>query len=261
MKELCILIFFLLPAFVFGQDKILFTNGIQKEGSILYRDNKWIYYGARPKPKVNEKKLVLIDSIFKTEKVKIENNVKKNSLQKSIAQQLLKRNEVRSRAKAQYAVLVRVAADNVFSVTHADGREEIIYSPDTLGFLVMDVVEPELDLTVDEMRRYIYGRQDGMKVSGDKAMNVSMMVSAIGGGLGAFYGPIAPSIYIIILGTTKQKPNEKLVAHPEYIFDENYLAGYNKSARKRKIIAATGGGLIGLGLGIIYYQTAFRGWK
>jgi len=155
----------------------------------------------------------------------------------------------------------RFRKENVFSITYLDGREEIIYSPDTLGFLVTDVVEPEIDYTVEEMRRYIYGRQDGMAQNGDKARNISLMVGTVGAGLGAFFGPIAPSVYILVLGTTKQRPDEKSVAHPEFIFDENYLEGYKKSARRKKIIAAAEGGLIGLGVGILYYQTVFRGWK
>lgn len=151
--------------------------------------------------------------------------------------------------------------ENIFSITYSDGREEVIYSPDTLGFLVMDVVEPEIDLTVEEMRRYIAGAQDGMKVKKTAALLTSAGISTVGSGLGAFFGPVAPATYIIVLGTTKQKPDENKVAHPEYILDESYLAGYKKAARKRKIIAAAEGGLIGLAAGIVIYQTAFRGWK
>lgn len=154
----------------------------------------------------------------------------------------------------------RFRKENVFSITYLDGREQIIYSPDTLGFLVLDAVEPELDLTVEEMRRYILGRQDGMKVKKTAALLTSAGISLVGGGLGAFYGPVAPATYILVLGTTKQKPNEEFVTHPELIFDENYLEGYKKSARKRKIIGAAEGGLIGLGLGITAYWAIFRGF-
>lgn len=150
--------------------------------------------------------------------------------------------------------------ENVFSITYLDGREEIIYSPDTLGFLVTDVVEPEIDLSVEEMRRYIYGRQDGMKAKKTTALLTSAGISTVGSGLGAFFGPIAPATYIIVLGTTKQKPDETKIAHPEYILDENYLEGYKKSARKRKIIAAAEGGLIGLAVGIPVYWAIFRGF-
>jgi hypothetical protein len=150
--------------------------------------------------------------------------------------------------------------ENVFSITYLDGREEIIYNPDTLGFLVLDVVEPEVDYTVEEMRRYIYGRQDGMKVKKTAALLTSAGISFVGSGLGAFFGPVAPATYIIVLGTTKQTPNESLVSHPELVFDEAYLEGYKKSARKRKIIGAAEGGLIGLSLGIVTYWAVFRGF-
>lgn len=260
IRKISALILLLLPSLVFSQDKILFTNGVQKEGSILYRDNKWIYYGAKPRTKINEEKLTVIENLYKQKREKIDSNEKMNTLQKSIAQQLLKRNEVRARAKVQYSLLVRVSKDNLFSVTHPDGEEEIIYSPDTLGFLVTDVVEPEKDYSVEEMRKYILGAQDGKKVKKSAALWTSAGISTIGAGLGAFFGPIAPATYIIVLGSTKQKPDETKVTHPEYIFDDAYLDGYRKAAKKRKIIAAAEGGLIGLGIGIVSYWTIFRGF-
>ncbi len=260
MTKQFFLLLFLFPVIVSAQDKVLFTNGIIKEGYILYQDNNWIYYGIKPRTKVNEEKLNRIENNYKTENEKVEADVKRTPVQKAAAINKVKINKVRSEAKVKYIKLERRAVDNVFSITHPDGKEEIIYSPDTLGFLVMDVVEPELDLTVDEMRRYIYGRQDGMKAKKTAVLLTSAGISFIGSGLGAFYGPIAPATYIIVLGTTRQKPNEKLVSHPEFIFDENYLEGYKKSARKRKIIAAAEGGLMGLAVGIVAYQTVFRGW-
>lgn len=208
MRRLYFLILLLVPAFAFSQDKVLFTNGKEKEVSVVGIDDYNIIYHLPNKGK--QKK-------FRKE--------------------------------------------NIFSITRLDGKEEIIYNPDTLGFLVLDVVEPELDYTVEEMRRYIYGRQDGMKVKSLAPALISGSVGLVGAGLGAFFGPIAPSVYIIILGVKKQKPDDRLVDHPEYVFDEAYLDGYHKSARKKKIIAAAEGGLVGLAAGILVYQTAFRGWK
>jgi hypothetical protein len=207
IKHLCIFFFLLLPAFGFGQDKVLFTNGKEKEVTVVKIDEYSIVY-HKPNKK-NEKK-------FRKE--------------------------------------------NVFSITYLDGKEEIIYNPDTLGFLVTDVVEPEVDYTVEEMRRYIAGAQDGRKVKKTAALLTSAGISTVGSGLGAFFGPIAPATYIIVLGTTRQKPDETKVAHPEYILDEAYLAGYSKAARKRKIIAAAEGGLIGLAVGIPVYWAVFRGF-
>jgi len=261
MKELFVLAFLLFPAFGFGQDKVLLTNGKEKAGYILYQDNNNIYYGVNPKEKVDEEKLSLIENNYKKLREKIDTNKRKSTLQKSIALQQLKKKEVTAKANVKFKTLKSVVKDNVFSITHADGKEEIIYSPDTLGFLVLDVVEPEIDYTVEEMRRYIYGRQDGMKVKSLTPALISGGVGLVGAGLGAFFGPIAPSTYIVILSATKQKPDEKSVGHPEFVFDEAYLDGYRKSAKKKKIIAATEGGLVGLAVGILAYQTIFRGWK
>lgn len=260
IKRLSVLILLLSPSLVFGQDKVLFTNGKEQAGYVLYQDNNSIYYGTEPKKKVNEEKLALIENRYKELQIKVDTNRKKDAFQKSIALQLLKKKEITAKANVKFRALKRVVKDNVFSITHADGKEEIIYSPDTLGFLVTDVVEPEIDYTVEEMRRYIYGAQDGKKVKKTAALLTSAGISTVGSGLGAFFGPIAPATYILVLGTTKQKPNEKLVSHPEYIQDEAYLQGYKKAARKRKIIAAAEGGLIGLSIGIVAYWAAFRGF-
>ncbi len=256
------LLFFLFafPFSLFAQDTILFTNGIEKTGYLLYKDNNWIYYGAKPKQSFSESDITQIEADYKKKLDEIELNSKMDAIEKAAAREFAKRDEVRGKAKIKYKVLVRKSTENVFSITHADGKEELIYSPDTLGFLVTDAVEPELDLSVEEMRRYIYGRQDGMKVKKTGILFTSAGISTIGSGLGAFFGPIAPATYIIVLGTTKQKPKANLVSHPELIDDENYMEGYKKSARKRKIIAAAEGGLIGLGIGIPLYWAVFRGF-
>ncbi len=260
ISRICVLVFLLFPVFVSAQDKILLTNGKVKEGKMLFRNNNSIFYGKNPRQKVDESKFVVIESKYQQKREKVNSDTKKDTLDKFFALELIKANEVRDKAKVRFKTLIRLRTDNVFSVTHPDGKEELIYSPDTLGFLVTDVVEPEVDYTVDEMRRYIYGAQDGMKVKKTAVLLTSVGISTIGSGLGAFFGPIAPATYIIVLGTTKQKPNEAKVSHPEYIQDEAYLQGYKKAARKRKIIAAAEGGLIGLSIGITAYWAIFRGF-
>lgn len=347
IKHFSILLFLLLPVFGFGQDKVLFTNGKETKGYVIYEDNYSVFIGipsneediylkrkeknqkkyektiakakkknakqksiskidsayyksqqendnwineVRAKKKIeaekNLKKISLIEPLFAKKKDDIENKhnqsidqinkkietseaekssdlkLKKEYLiiKKSKKIEQLNKLESKTIASIKYKSIATERKENVFSIIHADGKEEIIYSPDTLGFLVTDVVEPEVDYTVEEMRRYIYGAQDGKKVKKAAALWTSAGISTIGSGLGAFYGPIAPATYILVLGTTRQKPNERLVSHPEYIQDEAYLAGYSKAARKRKIIAAAEGGLIGLAIGIPIYWAAFRGF-
>lgn len=347
IKHLCIFFFLLAPAFGFGQDKVLFTNGKETRGSVFYKDNYSVFIGipsnkediylkrkennqkkyektiakakkknakqeaiskidssyfksqeknekwiteVRAKKKIEEennlKKISLIEPFFakKNDDIErqynqsidqiskeIETSEKEKSADLKLKQQYLiikkskkleQLNKLKSKtiASVNYKSIATERRENIFSITHADGKEEIIYSPDTLGFLVTDVVEPEVDYTVEEMRRYIAGAQDGRKVKKTAALLTSAGISTVGSGLGAFFGPIAPATYIIVLGTTKQKPNEAKVAHPEYILDEAYLAGYSKAARKRKIIAAAEGGLIGLAVGIPLYWAVFRGF-
>lgn len=129
----------------------------------------------------------------------------------------------------------RKYVQDVFSVTYGEtGQEEVVYSPDTLGLLVIDTLEPDLEYTVAEMRRYLQGRTDGKN---HKAPWATVGGGAIGivGSFAGFYGPLVPTVYLVIVSATQPRIREEYVSNPHLIGDEAYEDGYVKSARRKKI--------------------------
>jgi hypothetical protein len=147
----------------------------------------------------------------------------------------------------------RVARQLVFSVLRTDGTEEVIYSADTLGFLMDGTTEVEYG--VAEMRLYIKGRQDGRKHSfhdvyiGAATGLASGLIFTYT--LDMFYAPIPPAICIaVIAGLNNFKPNPKLELTKNLLESNPYMDGYIRSAKGRKIFAFTMGAIGGLGVGI-----------
>ena len=147
----------------------------------------------------------------------------------------------------------RVKNDQVFSILRPDGSEEVVYKPDTLGFLALDPGE-ELDYNIAEMRAYIKGRQDGRQHSmhdiavGAGIGYVSGLVGTAAGG--AFYTPAVPAVAMVIMSLSGVKIDEqKLVGWSDNELDA-YRDGYEKSAKNRKILGLAIGSAVGLGIGV-----------
>ncbi len=125
---------------------------------------------------------------------------------------------------------------DVFSVTYGEtGEEVIVYSPDTLGLFVIDSLSPDLEYSVSEMRRYLQGRTDGKNHKAPLATVGGIAVGGVGAFLGAFYGPLLPAAYVLIVSATQPRVNEDIVNDKKLIGDEAYEDGYIKSARRKKI--------------------------
>lgn len=147
----------------------------------------------------------------------------------------------------------KVRSEQVFSVLKQDGSEIVVYAPDTLGLLTVDV-EEELDYNVTEMRAYIKGRQDGRKHH--------LRDIGIGAGMGyvaglagtaygqAFYTPIVPAVALVIMGVTGAKIKPELLQSWTGTQLDAYRDGYIRSARGRKMLGFAVGSVVGLGLGI-----------
>lgn len=144
-----------------------------------------------------------------------------------------------------------VARSKVFSIIRTDGKEEVVYNADTLGYLADG--EAEVEYGVAEMRMYIKGRQDGRKHS--------LHDLGIGAGVGlasslvftwtldAFYAPIPPAISLIVLTVLPRKVNPNLQLTGGELQSQAYIDGYERSATGRKAWAFTVGSVAGLGIG------------
>jgi len=147
----------------------------------------------------------------------------------------------------------------VFSITYAStGKEEVIYSPDTLGLLVIDSVRPEVEYTVPEMRHYIQGRIDWRRHKAPWATVGGAAAGVAGAYLGAFYGLLVPAAYVTIEGLSKVRIQEEHVSDPNLIMNQAYQDGYVKSARRKKlkniILSSTVGFGVGLGAFLLIFH-------
>jgi hypothetical protein len=146
----------------------------------------------------------------------------------------------------------RVSRELVFSYISPDSTETVVYSADTLGFLADG--DAEVDWGVDDMRKYIKGRQDGRK-HGVYDIGIGAGVGLLSGLLNTwyldvFYAPITPAVCIAIIAIINTRPNPKTALASNFLQSEPYLDGYERSAKGRKILMFTLGAVGGLGVGI-----------
>lgn len=152
-----------------------------------------------------------------------------------------------------------LSPENVFSITSgATGEETVIYSIDTLGLLVIDVIEPEVEFTVPEMRKYIQGRIDGRKHKTPWATLGGVAVGIAGSFAGAFYSPIVPAAYIGILASRSPNIDPANASNQALLLDDAYQDGYTKSARRQKVKNATISSFASLAVGVVTLQLILR---
>ena len=130
----------------------------------------------------------------------------------------------------------------VFSIRHADGKEEVLYQKDPYD---------PTDFEVEEMRMFIKGEQDASRYYHDK-LSTGMSV-AIGAGASALsvYGLVFPPLYSTILGSFTPDMNEMRVSDETLRLNESYCEGYQSKVRKKKINNSLIGGLAGFAAGFI----------
>jgi len=151
----------------------------------------------------------------------------------------------------------RISRELVFSYSGVDTAETIVYSADTLGFLADG--DAEVEWGVDDMRKYIRGRQDGRRhpVLVDALIGGGVgLVSAMAGG---FWGPSIPAGYIVVTSVAPIKVRVKAGGvGPELITHPAYLDGYERSAKRKKAWRFAQTSVLGLAGGLVMYHYIFR---
>ena len=268
-----------------AQDKLLLTNGKIRDidGEVVYHDHTTLYY-QRWEEKEREKDLLehkhpgFKGHIWEMYQDGTDQPNAELKFAEEIAEKMavLSEEEFEAWKKKRYLELKekevsgtfkdsrkwirvlrshtkRIRTEQVFSILRPDGSEEVVYKPDTLGFLALDPGE-ELDYDIAEMRAYIKGRQDGRKHS----MHDIAVGAGIGyvGGLvgtaagGAFYTPAVPAVAMVIMSLSGVKiDKDKLQGWSDKELGA-YQDGYEKSAKNRKILGLAIGSVVGLGVGI-----------
>ncbi len=129
----------------------------------------------------------------------------------------------------------------VFSYSNATG-EYIVYTYDTLS---------GNDFTIDEMRYFIRGEQDGKKgFKARPAFYTNMVIGAASGITGSVFFPVPVFAFAVLAGIPKVKINRNTVRNQDDLTHPPYIMGYERMARRKRKIQSLVGGGIGLVAGI-----------
>lgn len=132
--------------------------------------------------------------------------------------------------------------DRVFSYKTPASGEKVLYTYDTLQGNYF---------SVEEMRYFIRGEQDGKKgFKARPAFYSNLVIGAAGGITGSFFFPIPAFTFAILVGIPKVKINKNTVSRPDDLNHIPYIMGYERMARRNRKIQALIGGGIGLVAGV-----------
>jgi hypothetical protein len=163
----------------------------------------------------------------------------------------------------------------VFSVLTSDGKESILYRQDTAEGMFRDETE---------MRYYVYGGQHAYEQYNPNwalftAGGASLLISVFdtynpkeytnaNGSItekGFFRGNptilqvITPFVLTAAIGLPKVRLRLTNVSDKALVNDENFLIGYARVAKQRKIFAALKGSLAGIAVGLVSYYAVSGG--
>jgi hypothetical protein len=128
---------------------------------------------------------------------------------------------------------------DVFSLISPNGNELVMYRQDT---------NAGNNLSVDQMRNYIYGEQDARKNYHAPLMAVAGLIAGAGGGFVGFYGLMVPPLATALLCIKSPKVKAKNVSKPELITNDYYTTGFQSIAVRKKVKNGMIGGLLGFAL-------------
>ncbi len=261
-------------ATIWAQSDILFTNGKIKKAYVFNKDFYHVQYATKKLENINEAQVAELEAAIEKQYLKDIYEVNKkysaklveykkkskdevklaefeagNTINRTAKEEKIRKKKSTKQANLRYTGLRKTRRENVFSITSADGREEVIYTSDTLGFL--DSSKVDVEFTEAEMRRFIKGEQDGRKVKSPLTTFVSGGLGVAGGIFGAFFGPVVPAVYFSIVAVKKKnKALERQVPINELRDDNAYMDGFSRTAKRQKVKNAAIGGAVGLAVGV-----------
>jgi hypothetical protein len=138
-----------------------------------------------------------------------------------------------------------------FSV-NLNGQDSVIYIQDSLYGNT---------LSAEQMQFFVWGEQDAMK--GYKPYVSSSIGFALGAAAGyfmvheqAFLPIVVPVLYVPLQLIPKVKVNKKYVRDLSYLYQEDYLFGYERVARNRKVQRSFWYSMAGLVAGFVITSVA-----
>lgn len=245
-------------------DVILLNNATTRKGWVTLVGPYEIRYRTDQMAKKAEKKNLQnkidakkkeVEEKFQVDMQGLDENNEEDK--KKIEKLKLKKAKKLDKLDSKYTL--KVMTENVFSITYAEtGEEQIIYTPDTLGLLVIDTIRPEVEYSVTEMRNYIKGRIDGRKQNASWSTVGGLAAGLTGSVLGAFYGPIIPAVYVTIVSTRRPRIDFNNVSDPTLMGNEAYEDGYTKSAKRKKVRNVVISSVGSLAVGVVTLQLILR---
>jgi hypothetical protein len=134
--------------------------------------------------------------------------------------------------------ILKLGEKEIFSVRSGFG-ENVYYAPDPNDSISAD------NYSVEEMRYFILGIQDGKKAKFKTVPFVANFLIGAGAGVtGHFLSPLVPFMSTAIFTIRKPKLNQNHVSNMEYLNHATYEKGYKQeTTRKKKVQTLLGGGL------------------
>jgi hypothetical protein len=139
----------------------------------------------------------------------------------------------------------------IFSITYGSGEEVIFYRQDS--------VEGNY-LSVEDMRYFVYGERDALKGFRAPLAFWGGLASGVAGGMATpFLGlgvlsPVVPGLYTAANASRFVTVHKKNVSNDEYLKNDNFLKGYERTARSIRVNNSLLGGAIGI---VVGFTTAF----
>lgn len=145
------------------------------------------------------------------------------------------------------ARLRKVDNYRLFGIRYANGTEQVIYREDSYD---------SLDFSVDQMRLFIRGEQDADRYFKGRANMAASFVFGAAASYFTIYGLLIPPLYSTVVGAFSPNVQKSPVSDPALRDVPEYVEGYQRKVRDKKIRNSLLAGLAGFASGFIVLTLA-----
>lgn len=130
----------------------------------------------------------------------------------------------------------------LFGIRFANGTEQVIYQEDPYD---------SLDFSVEQMRFFIRGEQDADRFFKGRANIAASFVFGAAASYLTIYGLVVPPLYSTVVGAFSPNVQKSPVSDPALRDVPEYVEGYQRKVRDKKIRNSLLAGLAGFASGFI----------
>jgi hypothetical protein len=135
-----------------------------------------------------------------------------------------------------------IEGERIFSVKFANGHEKFIYFQDTtIGN----------EFTIEETRYFLYGERDADKGFKSPWWPVGNFAvgAASGFALNSYFSFLPPFAFPLMTRIPKVTIRHHTVSNLNYLKQDTYILGYERVARKKRVLKSFASGVVGLAVG------------